>query len=664
MKRKIFTVAAVIFSSYLQAQQTVNNLQKDSINQMLDEVVLTASKYPKKQSETGKVITVFNQQTILQMGSRTISEVLNTAAGVTVNGANNNLGTNQGISIRGSSFGNILILMDGIPVNDPSLISNYFDLNFINLNQVERIEVLKGGQSTLYGSDAVAGVINIITKKAKDKPVALQASLTAGSYNTYQASAGISGTKNKFSYNLQNTAITSKGFSSAYDSTGTKNFDNDGYKQNSIRGDVGYRLNEKLQLNVWGNYSAYKTDIDAGAFRDDKDYTTKSKNGQTGAGLTWLQPTGNVQFNYHYNYINRNYLNDSADRSNPNFYFINDDYTGRTHFAELYKTTRWTNWTLLTGADYRYNNSNQQGVYVYKDFFTGQPAKGESGLADSIAHTWQLSPYTSLVYSKSKLNIELGGRLNHHNIYGNNFTYTFNPSYLIKNNLKIFGNISSAFKTPTHYQLFDVYAGNKNLQPEESRTIEGGLEFFAAGHLRIRTTYFNRQIKNAIQYVTVDPANYVAQYINTNKQKNNGVEMELFYQADKWNIIANYTYTTGKINTGYSESGDGIGKDTTFKNLYRVPKNGASAFIAYKLLPEFTISTLLKYVGNRYEPIYLSSPVKLDNYFTVDVSANYLLNDKWRLFADFKNITNKQYFDVLGYNSRRFNMNAGVQLNF
>ena len=114
--KKNFVLAAIIFSSQLFAQT-------DSTN-VLDEVVISANKYPKKQSQTGKVITVINQQVIQQMGGRTISEVLNTVAGTNINGANNNLGTNQGVSIRGSSFGNVLILIDGIPVNDPSLISN------------------------------------------------------------------------------------------------------------------------------------------------------------------------------------------------------------------------------------------------------------------------------------------------------------------------------------------------------------------------------------------------------------------------------------------------------------------------------------------------------------------------------------------------------------
>ncbi|MBL0337039.1 MAG: TonB-dependent receptor plug domain-containing protein [Chitinophagaceae bacterium] len=143
MKKLFFVLAAVIFSSRLLAQDTTHH--------SLDEVVLSASKYARKQSETGKVVTVITREQLDQSGARGLGELLNGIAGTIVTGANNNAGTNQTISIRGGSAGNVLLLVDGIPVNDPSVITNYFDLNFIHPSQVERIEILKGGQSTLYG---------------------------------------------------------------------------------------------------------------------------------------------------------------------------------------------------------------------------------------------------------------------------------------------------------------------------------------------------------------------------------------------------------------------------------------------------------------------------------------------------------------------------------
>ena len=177
-------------SSWLRAQQDTS---------FLKEVVVTANKVANKQTETSKVVSVINREMLRQSGGRSLGELLNQVVGVTIPGANSNLGTNLTVSIRGASAGNTLILLDGIPVNDPSVITNYFDINLLSTDQIERIEVLKGGHSTLYGSDAVAGVINIISRKneASLQHPHLNASLSGGNYSTLRTSIGFSGRSEK-----------------------------------------------------------------------------------------------------------------------------------------------------------------------------------------------------------------------------------------------------------------------------------------------------------------------------------------------------------------------------------------------------------------------------------------------------------------------------------
>ena len=157
MKKVFIGVAAVIFSSSLSAQQ-------DSVK-LLDEATVTANKFEQKQSTTGKVITVIIKDQLDKSTGKTLSQVLNEQAGVVVNGSLNNLGSIQTVFTRGASTGRTLILIDGIPMYDPTMIYNEGDLNLFSINEIERIEVCRGAQSTLYGSDAVAGVINIITIK-------------------------------------------------------------------------------------------------------------------------------------------------------------------------------------------------------------------------------------------------------------------------------------------------------------------------------------------------------------------------------------------------------------------------------------------------------------------------------------------------------------------
>ena len=134
-------MTALIIGSQLHAQDSTSTTT-------LDEVFVTATKFQQKQSSTGKMVTVINQETLQRNAGKTISEIINYQAGIFINGASNNLGTNPDVYMRGSGLGNTLILIDGIPVCDPSQINNTFDLSMISLGQVERIEILKGAQST------------------------------------------------------------------------------------------------------------------------------------------------------------------------------------------------------------------------------------------------------------------------------------------------------------------------------------------------------------------------------------------------------------------------------------------------------------------------------------------------------------------------------------
>jgi vitamin B12 transporter len=647
MKTKIFIVAAVIISSQSFSQQ-------DS-TKTLDEVILTANKYPQKQSETGKVVTVINKKQLDKSSGKTLGEILNTVAGITISGATNNPGTNLTLAIRGASAGNSLILIDGIPVNDPSVNNNYFDLNYLPIDLIERIEILKGGQSTLYGSDAVAGVINIITKKNDSKHFSANAGITDGSYNTVKTTAGIGGNTQKINYGIQYTHLSSDGFSAAYDSTGDKNFDNDGINEYAANGNMLFKLSKKIQMKLFSNYSEYKTALDASAFTDEKDYSVTTKNFQTGTGFIYNRSNGSLHFNYAFNYVSRDYLDDSSYRSSPYVDFSRSSYIGRTHYAELYDNWKWRNWEFLAGADYRMNNTFQQY------FSTGAFGPYEPPVLNQKMS--QISPYVSAVYkTKNGFSIETGGRWNHHSEYGNNFTYTINPFYLINHKAKIFVNLYSAYKTPTLYQLFDPSAGNSKLQPEKGTIEEAGFEIFPGKNLFFRFTGFYRNTKNAILY-SYNPSTFASLYINASKQENYGTEIEATYKIDKWSLNLNYTYIDGKTKSAYDGTGAPIGKDSSYYNLYRIPKNTFNLNLGLQASQGLFINAILHAVGKRDEFIYGAAPEILQSYLTIDLYSEYKLDKRFKLFLNLKNVTNKKYFDFLGYNSARFNINAGINFS-
>lgn len=643
MKKHFFVLAAVIISNQLIAQDTAR-LQ-------LDEVVVTANKYEQKQSTTGKVLNIISRQQLERSGGKTLCEVLNTLPGLTMIGANNVLGTNQNISIRGASAGNVLLLIDGIPVNDPSAITNYYDLNFINIDQVERIEVLKGGQSTLYGSDAVAGAINVILKKA-DKKITVFGGVTGGSYNTLKESIGFGGQQKNTHFSINYTHQSSDGFSAATDKNKVGGFDNDGFKQHALNGRFEFSPAKNLKINFTGTYNNYFADLDAAAFTDEKDYTVKNDNKQLGASAVYTLKKTTIHLNYNFNHVIRRYNDDSLYQSSPYSKFARSSYTGRTQFAELYGNWKINNFELLIGADYRWNNTDQ--------WYWSTGAFGPYAPPALHAEMKQVSPYLTLAYNQDNgFGAEIGGRYNDHSVYGNNVSFNFNPFFVIKDKAKLFANIYSAFKTPTLYQLYDQSIGNSSLTPEKSTVAEAGVEFLSLKKLNARVVGFYRQAKDAILY-TFNPSTFAGKYLNASKQTNYGIELEGGFAHKKVSITANYTYTNGKTTAAFDGTGAPLSKDTTYYNLYRIPKHTIHIDFGVQATPTIYCSIKSRSASKREEYVYGAAAETLKAYVVFDVYGEYKMGKETRLFLEINNIAGNKYVDILGYNTRGFNFNTGI----
>ena len=643
--KKIFITTIVLALIQFAKAQT----DSAKIN-LLDDVVVTATKSPKKLSETGKVLTIITQQQLQQNSSHSLGEILNQQTGIVIAGSTTNPGTNQSVFLRGASAGNTLILIDGVPVYESSGISSEFDIGYININQVERIEILKGAQSTLYGSDAVAGVINIIMKKAVSKPIACFADISAGSFGTINTASGINGTVNKFQYNLGGSYVHTNGFSSAYDSTGKNNFDKDGYTQYALNTSVGYKISPQFNLRAFAQLNQYKAAIDAGAYIDDKDYDNNNRNAVAGLSGAFNSSKNHLVFNYQYNYINRGFIDDSTDVPSFSIY-QKGSYKSYSQFAEVYNNTTISKHAeLLLGADFRHNATTQSYLSI------SSYGPYETSLGRDSAHTNQSSFYASFfIKNISGFNAEIGGRVNNHSLYGWNENYSINPSYNINEQWKAFANIASAYHVPSLYQLYSEY-GNKDLKPEKSQTYEGGIQY-AIKSVQARVVYFKRNIKDVISFYT-DPLTYASYYINADKQHDNGIEAELSFAPIKTiTVVANYTYTDGEIKTNTA------GKDTGYFNLYRRPRNIFNLSACWQV-KQVTLSARLHTTSYFYEAIYASSPEKFDGYYTIDVYAEYKPLKNIGLFADARNITDQRYFELPGYNSKQFNIMAGVHVNF
>ncbi len=640
--KKIIIVAAIFFCSRSQAQDSL-------IVNALDEVSITASRVDLKQSQTGKVVSIIDQATIQRNAGKTLAELLNTQAAIFINGANNNLGANQELYFRGSASGNVLILLDGVPISDPSYINNSFDLNNINLNQIEKIEILRGAQSTLWGSDAVAGVINIISKKITPK-LSSNTKLTAGSFNTVGLNTGLSSRIGKIGFLVNFSYLKSGGFSSSYDSTGKQNFDKDGFLQHGLQTKFTYDFNKYLSFGYAGNLSNYKTDIDAGAFIDDKDYSTKSSN--IANNFSFIYQKNRVKINFIQSFVqtNRHIQNDSSDISGF-AKWSKEHYQGSNSISDLYGNIQLSDkYSVVIGTQFLKQNTAQSYESI-SDY--GYYASVPLGKDTSNINNWAF--YSSfLMFFKNGFNLEIGLRNNQHSIYGNNNTYTFNPSFRFNDKHKVFVNISSAYKTPSLYQLFSEF-GNKKLAPESSENFEVGVQSkFFNKKLDLRLVGFLRNSKNIIVFYS-DPISYASYYINQDKQKNKGFELET-----NWIIGEKITWTS---NLNYVE-GQGSSEGIFAQNLYRRPKTIFNSSLFYSLNEKWSISPTFRYVGKRLKGLYDAGDEYIAAYHTFDCFVQYKASKKMEMYLQLKNLTNQKYFEVLGYNTKPRHFNIGLNFNF
>lgn len=659
MKKKFFVVAAVIISSQLQAQLVPIFWEEDTTGKSLDEAIITANKYPNKTSLTGKVLTVITSQQLERSGGKDLSQILTEQAGLYINGANSNPGKDKAVYLRGARVDHTLITIDGVPVYDASGIGGNFDIRNIAIDNIERIEILKGSQSTLYGSDAIAGVINIITKKSSAKNLNGFGVFSYGSNQTFRANAGISGTTKMTDYNVSYTFFNSKGINEAISNNRLAIVDKDGYRQNSLQAGLGIKAGKHIRIQPYIRYSKLNGNLDQGAFTDELDYTYTQKSLQ--AGVRNEFSFDKIKFNllYNYNTINREYIDDSVKSRNGFDIYSRGNYKGAEHFLDAYAHFLLSNVVKLTaGVDYRSSHSDQEFFSV--GFF----GPFNSKYAKDSLHQNQLGLYAALNFqTKSGFSFEAGNRLNFHSAYGSYDVFNFNPSFLFNKKWKLFANFSSAYRTPSLYQLFSEY-GNKDLKPEAAFTAEGGLQYFSTDNkITARAVIFSRHVKDVI-FFYFNSTTFQSQYINQDKQKDHGLELEAsLLIAKNTTLKAFYNYVTGEITTKQGS------KDTTYFNLLRRPKNSFGINAGSQVTNRLYISSNLQIAGKRKDAyfdalIFQTVNTTLKNYALWDVYAEYsFLKKKVKVFADLRNITNSKYIEIGGFNTLGFNAYGGIRFN-
>lgn len=609
--------------------------QPDTVRS-LDEIVVTATKFPRKLAGIGKVVRVISAAELDRSRGKTLPELLGEQAGINVIGSGSNPGGNKSLSLRGAGAGYTLVLLDGVPLTDPSDIAGVFDLRLINLEEIERIEILKGGQSTLYGSDAVAGVVNLITKKAGARVLSAGATISAGSLGSKRINVDLDGRISKnLTYRTSYTHFQTNGIAEAVDngsdSVNHGHFHRNGYSQNALLAKLSFTPGSAIIFTPYFRLTANRGTYANGAFMDGAlPYKLRALTGGFNSSFN-LKGAGTIYVTEGYTYTQRYF-------SSPYGAY---GYTGRFNQAEAYYTRQLSpHLQLIAGL-----------------------SEQHEGTLDSVSKTRQaevniLSPYASFFLKNMHgINLDLGARMTHHTTFGNNYTWNINPSYSIDSTVKLFVNASSAFKAPTLFELYAGGYGNIKLKSERSVSFDAGLTLFPGKSFTLDAVVYQRIISNEITF-------FNNKYNNLNRQNNRGIEIEpAITPVAGLNLKAFYALILGKVTTKGAS-----GKDTTYDKIIRIPRNSFGLSAGYQVSKALYLSMNFRSYQHRTDQDFSVYPgialVNLKGYSQLDGYAEYTFyNNRLKIFAQLYNILNARFTEVYGYSTLGFHTEIGLHFN-
>ena len=618
----------------------------------LSDVVISATRTNTSTIELANSISVIDSSEIANSNNSSVFDLLKNQYGLSFT-QQGGYGTLSNVYLRGANTGQTLILIDGVEYNLPSDPSGVFDFSSLPSDNIEKIEVLRGPQSTIYGSDALAGVINIITKKGSGKPK-YSAMIEGGTYNSYKGLTGLNGSYYKLNYSLTLSKTKSDGFSAASKKYGNK--EKDGFDLLNFSSLIGYKISDNAEVNLIARYGNSEADYDqfGGPGGDDPSYIFGQKElsvrGEGKVKLNnnkWIQKFGASFF--------KNVRKYSFDTSAASIYYSHSKYDGRKYKLDwqndlnLVKNNT-ANFLLTAGTEFELEETTSE-YYAFTYF---RPP-------DIISVFPKKSANTIGGFSEGQLSLDnsffgtLGIRYDHHNKFGSSFTYRIAPAYIIwATGTKFKATIGTGFKSPSLFYLFDPSYGNPDLSPEKSFGWDAGIEqYFWSEGFSIGATYFSNRFTDMFGFDAI-----TFKTININKAETNGVE--IFAKAKPLTgleLKANYTYTNALDKSPGSADYD--------KKLVRRPTDKAGLYISYTFMDKFNLNTEVIYVGKR-EDINFStySRIEMKDYTLINLAAHYNVLDFLRLNLRLDNLFDTDYEEVFGYATPGRSFYGGIRLNF
>jgi vitamin B12 transporter len=631
---RLLAAAAVLTSAAAFAAETEDPLS-------LGEVVVTATRIPVERENLPDSVTVITGEEMQDQHITSLYEALEGQPSIDVE-QNGWLGQFSHIRLRGGTNADTSLLFNGVRVYDPTNPANERgDLwSYLGVDSVERIEIVRGPQSSLYGSNAMAGVVNVITPRGGG-PLEASASSEYGRYHTWKGAAQVKGSAGALGYYLGVSGVDTDGL-----------YEDDEFRDTTFDSNLNLRpfreathmmlSTLKLDLNIRYTYAFVNyTDWDYESFQAFNDPTNEKHENVlisslrfSGLFTSWWDWNLTLGYNYSrrdFNDPDDGVLGYRPDGSAVPDSYLNDLYRGRTYPAILQTTLYYHDLGSITfGAEY-YGEDGEfstDSVWASKEY-------------DDFLNTGAFYTNLRLWLWDDRVTFNLGGRLDEHEEFGSHGTWKTGAAWKLLWGFRLKGNLGTGFKAPSLYNLYDPAYGNADLEPEESTGGDIGIEHtFWDGRVRWEAVYFNAHYEERFGF---DYATW--RYTNAGTANVDGLELVAEVAPLSWlKIAANYTYTDGEEN---DES-----------NLIQVSRHKAGVR-AVANWEAFTLGLYYQYVGRR--PAY-DQKTFAEGYDLIDLTLAYEVNTHLEIYGRAENLFDQRYVPSAGFRGPGLAIFGGLRL--
>jgi len=614
-------------------------------------VVVTATRTPTPEFQTGESVSVITGAQLQVLQTVTLSDALALTPALAVN-RNGEIGQLTTISIRGAESGQTLVLIDGVRINDPSGTDEGAILGDLMVNNIDRVEVLRGAQSTLYGSDAIGGVIDVLTKRGGEDE--LRASAEGGSFDTYRLNAAFNGSNGGVEYGAALNYFHTNGVSAADARAG--NSETDGYGNLGATGNVRIPVSENISIDLRGYYTRARADFDDGAASflppyppaDSAAYYTNSLfAGYAGVNVDLFDGMFHNRFAAMGTQSRRAFFDSAFDTIHENALnkgnALRFEYQG---IADLSKDD-----TLTFGAETQ--RIGFTGDYFSSFAFFDSFNKGHSRVSGYYAQM-QSTLFDALTLTG-------GVRYDDDDRFGGHTSLKMAAAWRATDTTVLHANYGDGFKAPSLYESFSQYSNpGSKLRPEVAHGWEAGVDQSALdGRVHVALTYFERRTANLIDFQScfvasppepecTERAAAGGYYYNVGRTRSKGIEAEIAANiTDTLKLSANYTdMTSGNLLTGQS--------------LQRRPHIQANGIIDWTPVQDVSIGASIAYVGNRIDQYDGTTPLRNGSYTLTNLSGEYDFGN-WALYGRVENLFDVHYQPELGYGAPGRAFTVGIR---